>query len=169
MLTYNKIVCILLISHRTTDWTDIGPIGVLMYDVRKRIDDLQSWFSSLDENNLPEFKYGDPQSGNLCDFLTSVSEMYEDHTEYITWNNEFRQYLHHSEINLWLLVLQQPGRLGTVEYLVDFSAYDIYNIHTNQTDIFKSYLYYIDTVIGKTMLGFFYKVFAINPYQLIFN
>jgi hypothetical protein len=125
-----------------------------MYDVRKHVDNLQTWLSSIDGITLPELKYGDPQSGNLCDYLDSVSEMYGDHNEFVTWIDEFRKYLHSSEINLWLLVLQQPGKFGTVEYLVDFSAYDIYNIHTNQTDIFKSYKYYIETVIGKTMLVF---------------
>jgi len=129
-----------------------------MFGVHKRLDDLQSWLASQDDCNLPVFKNGEPQSGNLCDYLVAVSNIYGDQEEFVLWNDDFRQYLHNSEVNLWMLVLQQPGRFGTVEYLLDFSLYDIYDIHASKANIVKSYQYYIDTVIGKTMLGFFYKV-----------
>ena len=76
----------------------------------------------------------------------------------ISWVNKFREYLHYSDFNLWLLVLQQPGKTGTVEYIVDFSKYNVVIGDSDKDDILSSYNYYIDTVIGKTMLGFFYKV-----------
>ena len=132
-----------------------------MFEVRKQVNDLQACISSMrDENEDPEvsFNYGNPECGSLADYVNAMAELYGEREEFVSWNNTFREYLHKSEFNIWLLVLQQPGKSGTVEYIVDFSKYNVLHEDTDRDVILRFYHYYMDTVIGKTMLGFFYKV-----------
>jgi hypothetical protein len=143
----------------TTEWTDPGPICELMFGVRKRINNLQSWLSQVD-SEIATFRCGAIECGSLSNFLTSVTVKYRDRDEFMAWLENFREYLHLSQFNLWLLVLQQPGKSGMVEYVVDFSKFDIFNGDVD--DILDSYNYYIDTIIGRTMLGFFTRYLEIK-------
>ena len=147
---------------RSGNWTGEGPLSILMFDVRKLLDELQVCLSSFADNDDDEagikFVYGNPACGSLSDYLVAMTDQYGERAEFISWINKFREYLHYSDFNLWLLVLQQPGKTRTVEYIVDFSKYNVVIGDSDKDDILSSYNYYIDTVIGKTMLGFFYKV-----------
>ena len=142
-----------------------------MFEVKKHFEKLQAWIAIINHDNAVRdipFIYGDPESGNLFDYLTSVSKLYGDHQEFVSWNDDFQKFLHMSEFNLWLLVLQQPGRCGTVEYMLNFTKYNIYS--RDEGDIYLSYQYYLDIVIGKTMLVFFTKYdFNIIMFTFLFS